>query len=448
MSVWWLARRLTIALIGLLVCLPLPARATGVGALFESDELSCFKVPSVVSDYRGTVIAVVEQRFSYRSIDFAAYMAMQRAGQLRHDTALRCPDAGFTNLVARRSTDHGQTWSEVSLIVDHRSFLAPDYRVALAGNPTLVFVPQSKQLLLLFTVARTRGNDNSAPCIRAKWAPQPACQDVPADQETWITRSDDMGVTWSAPQPLNLLDPPIQDLQRPGPGHGIVLPSGRIVVGAYPNLLLSDDGGKCWRYGAATAAKSETSVVLLDDGSVWSSVRLQGKPLQEVVDQNGRSTWRLSAYSNSDGESYDRIVPDDRLPVPRVHIGLLRFAPIAARPATIVASFPSPRSISDPPDVNADRYRLMVAVADGTAAQFRGRFVHAGPAGYSDLADIGHCRIGILYEGAPTIEPVLGTRSHARYVLWKTINLAVFNRCVERRTCFKLVRPLPRRFYD
>ncbi len=447
MSVWCLARRLTIVLIGLLVFLPDPGRATD-SALFESDELSCFKIPAVASDNRGTVIAVVEQRFSYRSIDFAAYAAMQRAGQLHHDTALRCPDAGFTNLVARRSTDHGQTWSEMSLIVDHRSFLAPDYRVALAGNPTLVFVPQSKQLLLLFTVARTRGNDNSAPCIRAKWGPQPECHDVPADQETWMTSSGDMGVTWSPPQPLNLLDPPIQDLQRPGPGHGIVLPSGRIVVGAYPNLLLSDDGGNGWRYGAATAAKSETAVVLLDRGSVWSSVRLQGTPLQAVVEQNGPSTWRLSAYSNSDGETDDRILPDDRLPIPQVHVGLLRMAPTAARPAMVVMSFPSPRVISDPPDLNADRHRLLVAVADGTAGQFRGRFVHAGPAGYSDLAAIGPSRVGVLHEGAPAIEPVLGTRSYARYVLWKTINLAVFDRCVERRTCFDLVRPLPRRVYD
>jgi sialidase-1 len=447
MSVRSFARRLVIVL-GISLLLPLTAGAANGLPLFESDELACYRIPAIVSNNQGVILAAVEQRFNRSSVDYRTYDAKRSSGQLRRDGVLRCSDAGFINIVARRSTDYGATWSDMQLILDHRQFLPPHYRVALAGNPTFVFIPESNRFLLLFSVARSRGSDNSASCVRARWSSQPACRDVPAEQGIWMTTSDDLGESWSAPQPLNLLQPKLPELQRPGPGHGIILPSGRVVVPAYPNLLVSDDGGLGWRYGGPNPVGNETSVVLLDDGSIWSSIRVGGQTLRDLVEQNGPSTWRFSGYSSDRGETYERLGGDERLLVPQVHLGLLRIEATRTRPATIVASFPSPRLLTDPPDITADRRRLLVAVSDGTGGQFRGRFVHAGPAGYSDLAYLDPRRFGVLYEGAMAIEPLNGASSYSRNVFWKTIGLAAFDGCIERGACFALSRPLPRRVYD
>jgi hypothetical protein len=160
------------------------------------------------------------------------------------------------------------------------------------------------------------------------------------------------------------------------------------------------------------------------------------------------STWRLSGYSKNGGETYERVVPDDRFPVPEVQAALLRAERAQGGQASIVVSFPSPRRITVPRDIQADRRRFLVAVGDGMGNRFRGKFEDDGPAGYSDLVSLGPDRIAAVYEGSIDTDSFGDPRAYIAGVLWRTIDLATFDDCDQSSGCFDLARPLPAQLYD
>lgn len=424
------------------------ASASAVTPLFQSSTLACFRIPSVASDGHTTVLVAAEQRFSGRPVAYEQFQAEEAAGRGRVDRPIRCSDAGYINIVLRRSLDGGATWQPMQLVVDYRQFLGDDYKVALAGNPTLVWLPQNEQFLLLFAVTRSRGANNAAPCVFEGRSDHPACTDVPAEHGVWMTLSADRGATWTAPQPLTTVGGASEAmLERPGPGHGIILPSGRIVIGAYPNLLLSDDAAATWRYGAA-APRGETSVVMLDDGTVWALVRPPPAMVRRLGEQQGRSTWRLSAYSRDGGETYQSVVPDDRFPVPEVHASLLRVERSGGKGAGIAVAFPSPRRIAVPREIQADRRRLLVAMGDGMATKFCATVMDQGPAGYSDLVSMRQDRIAVVYEGALNGKSFGDQRAYIANILWKVIDVDDFDGCNADSGFFALALPLPKTLYD
>lgn len=156
-----------------------------------------------------------------------------------------CSDVAWTDLVMRRSTDGGTTWSALEVLLSNSS--SEDTNVV--GNAAPV-------------VDRSNGRI---------WLPYNR-----NNQETWITFSDDAGATW-APSVFH------PELQRSewlwvgvGPPGGIQLESsssssfsGRLLVPGYHStywpapdkssfgsgltkghVLLSDDHGQTWRIGA------------------------------------------------------------------------------------------------------------------------------------------------------------------------------------------------------
>ena len=101
----------------------------------------------------------------------------------------------------------------------------------------------------------------------ANYYPQPYKD---ANAPIWLTKSTDEGATWSTP---------IEVTQRPGrheigPGVGIQLRSGRLVVQVYDGILYSDDHGKSWKPGGVAPGEwNETQVVELVDGTLLFSRR-------------------------------------------------------------------------------------------------------------------------------------------------------------------------------
>jgi len=199
-----------------------------------SEGYHTYRIPGIVLTGKGTLLAFCEGRKTGRG------------------------DHGDLDLVLRRSGDGGKTWEPMQLVYEEGGAA----RITI-GNPCPV-------------VDRTTG---------VVWLP--FCRN---NDRVFITHSSDDGKTWAKPTEIT------KDVKKPewgwyatGPGHGIQLSSGRLVVpcdcgdskgwGDWRNkgrslVFYSDDHGKSWKLGGATdKGMNECEVVELADKSLLLSMR-------------------------------------------------------------------------------------------------------------------------------------------------------------------------------
>ncbi|MFD1703007.1 exo-alpha-sialidase [Methylopila henanensis] len=368
-----------------------PVRADEAKPLFRATFDACYRTPALASLDGGVLIAVVEKRYGYPDLVAAA----AKKSDLHHKIA-RCSDSGSIDLVARLSSDGGKTWSPERTIVDHRDLLAPNFSKALAGNPTLV--RRGGEILLLFSVNRSVSGENSVRCVRFGQKDRQHC-DAQADHALYITRSGDGGATWAKPEIMNFPGKSTR-LKQPGPGHGLTLESGRIVVPAYPKLLLSDDDGRTWREGATTQGRDtelqggETVIGSLGGNRIWASLRPRGAAFVERGD--GRP-YRIQAVSADGGETYETVTTDERLSIPPLQPGL------SIAGDTWVMTHPVSDNPTNGRAKSRDRKDMTLSVSQDSGRTWSSCLIDPKAAGYSDLAKIAPKLLGMLYEGA--VEP-------------------------------------------
>jgi sialidase-1 len=211
----------------------------------------------------------------------------------------------------------------------------------------------------------------------------------------FYTRSDDDGKTFVKPREITTAF----DSYRPnfnwqvlatGPGHGIQLKSGRLLVpvwlstGAGGNAhrpsavstIASDDGGATWQRGAIVCADphpanpSESAAVQLADGRVMLNIRHEAEPHLRVVSvsDNGLTGWSAPQYHRD-------------LPEPICQAALIRLSEPPAEPRTRIL-FVNPHN-----PVGRDRKNLTVKLSyDEGKTWPESKTMEPAAAGYSDLA--------------------------------------------------------------
>jgi sialidase-1 len=324
------------------------ARAPSRVDLYTEGDLGfhSYRIPSLVVTPKGTILAFAEARKRDKS------------------------DFGHIETVLRRSQDGGKTWTPVQVV-------AGDGENAVQ-NPTAV-VDRSTGVVWLM-LCRTDGSLRSVQDLETS---------ATRTGSVWITRSRDEGATWEKPRDItaSVCRPDWRECV-PGPGVGLQMKSGRLVIPAYHSKvgasmeetvnapMLSDDRGETWRLGGDTDPRMEEGhVVERSDGSLLLNMR------------SHRGLGRRGVATSRDGgESWSRVADDPTLVEPACEGCLIRYS-------DAVLLF------SNPANEKRGRSRLTVRASyDDGGTWPVGRLLHEGPSAYSCLAVLPDRAIGCLYE--------------------------------------------------
>ncbi len=193
---------------------------------------------------------------------------------------------GNIDIVLRRSSDNGQTWGPIEVIADDGPHTL--------GNPCPVLDRTTGTIWM--GLSRSHGKDTEAQITAG------------TSQETTralITSSVDGGKTWSALKDITAAAK-ADDWTwfGTGPGIGVQLKSGRLVIPSYhamkgsqvyrSHMLISDDHGQTWRRGApAGEFVGECQIAERDDGTLVMSTRtMKGSDRRTVMTSvDGGLTW-------------------------------------------------------------------------------------------------------------------------------------------------------------
>lgn len=326
-----------------------------------ADGYPAVRIPALAATTQGTVLAFCEGR--------------------------QDGDLGNVNLILKRSTNGGNTWSSAQLVRDDGA--------NTIGNPCPIVDRTTGDILLLNNRNDANATDDSI--IQGTYK-----------REVWITRSTKAsdGVVWSTPtQITGSVNPPNTAWQSVGPGNGIQLNAGphagRLVVpctrteigvpynapGAWLGYAAySDDHGDTWHYGADIVDADENSMVELTDGQVMMVAR---RP-NGVSDQHYRV-----ARSNNQGASWSATAGQPELPTSGCQGSVLRY--------TTAADHGRDRLLFVGPASTADRSHLTAYLSyDEGQTWSVSKELTSGYGGYSSLAVLPDMSIACLYESNGT----------------------------------------------
>ena len=318
-----------------------------------------YRIPALVQTTKGTLLAFCEGRKTGRG------------------------DSGNIDLLMRRSTDGGKTWSPTQVIWDDEG--------NTCGNPCPVVDQKTGTILLLLT--HNLGTDREREII---------AQTSPGTRTVWLAKSSDDGKSWSEPEEIT------KDTKKPdwtwyatGPGAGIQIQhgphKGRLLIPCdhieadtkhyYSHVIYSDDGGQTWQLGGSTPEHqvNECEVVELADP--------QGRLMLNMRNYDRDSRTRQTALSDDGGATWHGQKHDPVLIEPICQASIRRLCwPEAGQGGVILFSNPGSQK-------GREKMTVRVSLDDGKTWP-HSKLIDEGFSAYSSLTRLDDETAGLLYEGA------------------------------------------------
>ena len=339
-----------------------------------------YRIPGLVVTKRGTVLAYCEARKSDRG------------------------DWGQIDILMRRSTDGGKTWGPRTKLADvpgpkSKNPVAIAQKLATPGeityNNPLAIADANGSVHFLFCLEYAR---------------------------CFYLRSDDDGATFTPPVELTAAF----DKFRPeydwkvlatGPGHGIQLKNGRLVVPIWLSLgtgghahrpsvtsvIYSDDHGRTWTRGEIAGPNegewnipNETCAAQLADGRVLLNLRSESKPNRRLLttSRDGATAWSKPQFH-------------EQLLEPICMASMVRLSETPASDQNRLL-FSNPHNLDRAdgkaaPGKNRDRKNVSVKLSyDESLTWPVNKTVEPGFSGYSDLSVANDGTILLFYERGST----------------------------------------------
>ena len=316
-----------------------------------------YRIPVVIATTEGTLLAFAEGR---------------KGGQ---------GDAGNIDLLVKRSSDNGQTWSDPIVIWDDGT--------NTCGNPAPVVDAQTGTIHLLMTW--NKGTDHETEIMMG------TSEDI---RRVFHTASTDDGQTWSTPRDISettrlpdwrwYATGPVNGIQRSqGPHAGrLIIPANhstpadtRDPASYRSHIVYSDDSGVTWHIGGIHEPyTNESTIAELSDGRLMQNMRSY-----HGLNQRAIST------SADEGYTWSPVTMDTTLIEPVCQASLIRYsASHTGQPEGVLL-------FSNPASTERERMTIRASFDDG-ATWPDSLEIETGSSAYSSLVALPANRIGLLYE--------------------------------------------------
>ncbi|HRI88020.1 MAG TPA: sialidase family protein [Candidatus Hydrogenedentes bacterium] len=303
-----------------------------------------YRIPALAVTPRGAVLAVCDARA---------------------DTGQDLPND--IDIVMRRSTDNGATWSEPKVIAD--------FGKQGCGDAALLVDRSNGRVWCFFVYAPDGvGVSTSKPGVTGDTL------------QLYLMHSDDDGLTWSKPRNITAeVKDPAWEAVWSSPGTGYQDAEGRLYFPhsrksgdtLYSHLIYSDDHGETWRAGGTAAENTdEWMLVQRADGSLLGNFR-----------SNAGLNRRATATSSDRGATWRDFQHVSDLVEPVCQASLIWYDN-NARQYLLFAN---------PADTERRRLTIRASRDEGKTWPIA-KVLHDGPAAYSSMAVLADGQIGILYE--------------------------------------------------
>ena len=393
-----------LCIINLLSCSPSGSPEFTTNTVWDNQELDVegFRIPGMVVTTQGTILAFAEARVNYA-------------------------DETPNHLVLKRSVDGGVTWGQPLFIEqsngnywqEHKNEIdpldCPDKKEVWTNVAPLVDQITGR---IFFFYALNEGE------IQEK--------NLQRYTKVFYKYSDDDGLTWSDRTEITDLlkaDPLGRKFHMPGPGHGIQLKSGRLLLLAWSrtalgnldkegvftptpvknrqygmNSLYSDDHGKTWKHGSSFGdafSLGEARIVELDNGDIYMNSRY-------VTEE--RNNHRVTAVSHDGGITWTDLKIDTNFPLSSACDAGLAKITYKGKSYLLYSKNESLEG----------RKKLTVRISEDNGATWPiSKVIDKGRASYSDLAVLPDNTILVLYETGKQ-KPLYCVRTNMEWLLEKS----------------------------
>lgn len=312
----------------------------------------CFRIPTIVSTNNSTVLAFAEARKNH------------------------CGDADDIDLVVKRSTDNGKTWSPLQVVWNDKE--------NTCGNPAPVVDKRTGRILLLSTW--NLGTDHESEIIN---------QQSKDTRRVFLLSSTDDGITWSVPKEITK-NAKQEDWTwyATGPCNGIQIKKGkyknRLIIPCdhieaaskkyFSHIIYSDDGGENWKLGGSTPQDKVNECTIAE---------LPGKTLLLNMRNYSSNRTRQVSHSKDGGKTWSNLSTDTALIEPVCQASLLWY------------KFPGQKqflAFSNPAN-KTGRTNMTVKISyDKGRTWTHNKVLYTGPSAYSNLVVLPNGNLGCLYE--------------------------------------------------
>ena len=305
-----------------------------------NSNVKCYRIPSIVTAPNGDVIAAIDER-------------VPGCGDLKWSKDI--------NIIVRRSSDNGKTWSSIETVVNF------PYGKS-ASDPSMIVDTVTNEIFLFYNY-----------------------MDLDTEKDIYylhVVKSADNGKTWSEPMDITsqIAKPEWhKDFKFITSGRGIQTRSGKLLhtmanLNSGLHLFGSDDHGKTWYFiDTPIQPADESKVIELADGTLMINARVNGKGMRYVhTSTDEGKTWTTK-------EAPELIDPG-------CNASIIRYT-------STEDGYKKNRLLFSNAKSKKGRVNMTVRISyDEGKTWSEGKTIYEGPSAYSDLTVLENGDIGLFFE--------------------------------------------------